>query len=86
MRPVGYPRHRRYLMNSDVRTHRDVETFLQSVVMVFFVLVSMPTVVRADCIDYGEYFHWVGSVDTPSFAHGVAVSGTVAYVAGYLGL
>ena len=29
----------------------------------------------ADCIDYGDYLHWVGSVDTPGKAWGVAVAG-----------
>ena len=36
---------------------------------------------QANCIDYGDYVHWVGRVDTPGSAYGVAVSGTVAYVA-----
>jgi hypothetical protein len=35
----------------------------------------------ADCIDYGDYLHWVGSVDTPDDARGVAVSGAHAYIA-----
>ena len=35
----------------------------------------------ADCIDYGDFLHWVGSVDTPGNARGMAVSGTYAYVA-----
>jgi len=34
-----------------------------------------------DCIDYGEFIHLVGSVDTPGAALGVAVAGTHAYVA-----
>ena len=34
----------------------------------------------AQCIDYGDYLHWVGSVDT-WHAYDVAVSGTYAYVA-----
>ena len=41
----------------------------------------------AECIDYGDYLHRVGSVDTPGYAYGVAVSGTHAYVANdYFGL
>jgi hypothetical protein len=28
------------------------------------------------CIDYGDYLHFVGSVDTPGNTFGVAVSGT----------
>ncbi len=35
----------------------------------------------AECIDYGDYLHWVGSVDTPGSAYGVAVGGNYAYVA-----
>ena len=38
----------------------------------------------ADCIDYGDYLHWEGSVDTPGLAHGVAVSGSYAYVADFM--
>ena len=34
----------------------------------------------AGCINYADFLHQVGSVDTPGFAHGVAVSGTRAYV------
>ena len=37
--------------------------------------------VSAECIDYGDYLHWAGSVDTRGWANGVAVSGTHAYVA-----
>jgi hypothetical protein len=40
---------------------------------------------RAQCIDYGDYIHWAGSVATGP-AYGVTVSGTHAYVAGYFGL
>src|SRR4030067_572258 len=35
------------------------------------------------CIDYGDYLHWVGRVDTPHYANAVAVLGTHAYVADY---
>ncbi len=34
-----------------------------------------------NCIDYADYMHITGSVDTPGYAHGVAVSGNYAYVA-----
>jgi len=34
-----------------------------------------------DCIDYADYLHWIGGVDTPGSAYGVAVSGGYAYVA-----
>ena len=40
-------------------------------------------VAGAECIDYGDYLHWVGSVDTPGEAIDVAVSGSYAYVADY---
>ena len=37
--------------------------------------------VNANCIDYGDYLHWLGSVQTPaSIADGVTVSGNYAYV------
>src|SRR6185436_5713403 len=35
----------------------------------------------ADCIDYHDYLHWVGTVKTPSVCYGVDVSGSYAYVA-----
>ena len=35
----------------------------------------------ADCIDYRDYLHWVGSVDTPGEAYGVDVSGDYAFIA-----
>jgi hypothetical protein len=38
---------------------------------------------EADCIDYGDYLHWVGGVITPCGIVGVAVSGTHAYVADF---
>ena len=38
---------------------------------------------RAECIDYGDYLHWVGNVITPGYAEGVAISGSYAYVADY---
>lgn len=37
---------------------------------------------RSECIDYGDYLHWVGGVDTPGYAWGVAISASHAYVAG----
>jgi len=33
-----------------------------------------------DCIDYGDYVHWIGGVGTPGTAQAVAVSGSYAYV------
>ena len=42
---------------------------------------------REGCIDYGDYLHWIGSVDTWGEATRVAVAGSYAYVAdGGLGL
>ncbi len=35
----------------------------------------------ADCVDYGAYAHWIGSLDTPGPAAGVTVDGDLAYVA-----
>lgn len=32
------------------------------------------------CIDYGDYLHWIGNVQTPGSAYCVAVSGAYAYV------
>jgi hypothetical protein len=40
-----------------------------------------PVAAGAECIDYGDYLHWCGGVDTPGEARGVAVTGTHAYVA-----
>jgi len=34
----------------------------------------------ADCIDYGDYIHWVGAVDTPGAAKGVVVAGSYAFL------
>ena len=35
----------------------------------------------SQCIDYGDYLHLAGSVDTPGLAASVTISGTLAYVA-----
>ena len=40
-----------------------------------------PVSVLAQCVDYGEYLHWVGSADTPEEARDVAILGNYAYVA-----
>src|SRR5262245_21286612 len=34
----------------------------------------------AECIDYGDYLHWVGGVVPPSLVDDVAVSGSYAYI------
>ena len=46
-------------------------------------LLALGDVGRADgqCIDYGDYAHWVGSADTPGEAWDVAIAGNLAYVA-----
>jgi len=35
----------------------------------------------AECIDYGDFLHWVGSVDAPGGCSDIAISGSHAYVA-----
>jgi hypothetical protein len=43
---------------------------------------SSATVVQGqDCIDYADYLHFEGSVDTPGYAVKAAVTNTRAYVA-----
>ena len=45
----------------------------------FVGLVVCPVDARGgDCLDYGEFVHLVGSVDTPGLASDVAVAGTSA--------
>ncbi|MCK4414875.1 MAG: T9SS type A sorting domain-containing protein [Candidatus Eisenbacteria sp.] len=36
---------------------------------------------RGDCIDYSDYLHWVGGVETPDRPIDVSVAGSYAYVA-----
>ena len=55
-----------------------MKTFLMALLMV---LLAPSLVASQDCIDYGDYIHWVGGVDTPGEAWGVAVAGSHAYVA-----
>ncbi len=50
----------------------------------FFSLVFSTGALQAQgCVDYADYIHWVGSVDTPDRAYGVVVAGSYAYVADY---
>ena len=42
---------------------------------------TIPTAVDGDCIDYADYVHHTGSIDTPGQAWCVAVSGDHAFVA-----
>ncbi len=44
-----------------------------------------PYVAAQECIDYGAYPRYVGRLDTPDYAVGVAVVGNLAYVADYAG-
>lgn len=50
-----------------------------------FPSVSISTASAQVCLDYGDYLHWVGKVDTPSPAFGVAVTGNYAYVVDEVG-
>ena len=60
---------------------------MKQLMTILMVMVLMASPVWAqDCIDYGDYIHGVGTVDTPGDARGVAISGNHAYVAdGYAG-
>jgi len=42
---------------------------------------AVPSLGSADCVDYRDFIHWVGSIDTSGAARDVAVSGSFAYVA-----
>jgi len=53
------------------------------IVALLTVLIIPSLAASQDCIDYGDYLHWVGAVDTPEYALGVAVAGDYAYVADY---
>ena len=52
------------------------------VIICLQLLIILPAAAQ-DCIDYQDYLHWVGMVDTPDNAWAVATSGTTAYVADY---
>ncbi len=39
----------------------------------------LPGIAPAECIDYGDFIHWAGSVDTPGSAAGVDLSDDLAY-------
>ena len=41
----------------------------------------VPSASAQDCLNYGDYLHWVGGVDTPGDTKGVAVAGNYVYVA-----
>ncbi len=43
------------------------------------ILGAAPTAVT-QCVDYGDYLHWSGTVRTPNDARGVAVAGEHAFL------
>ena len=43
-------------------------------------LVLVPQIAHSDCVDYGDYIHQVGSVDTGGTEEGITISGNIAYV------
>ena len=44
-------------------------------------LLLYPCTTHGQCIDYGNHLQWVGGVETPGDAYGLAVSGSYAYIA-----
>jgi len=55
---------------------------MKTFTIVFLAAFFIPSLATSqDCIDYGEYLHCVGAVDTPGAADGVAVAATYAYLA-----
>jgi hypothetical protein len=64
----------RFVRSGNTRTAAIVVSF-------FFTAVLGAGYVGAECIDYRDYLHLVGGVDTPGRAYDVAVSGVYAYVA-----
>jgi hypothetical protein len=46
------------------------------------ILIALPGLVRAYCIDYTDYVRWVGALDVPGHAREVTIEGEYAYVAG----
>ena len=48
--------------------------------VLILLLATGPVNVFADCVDYQNYLHLAGSVDTPGFANRVAASGNYACV------
>ena len=52
-----------------------------SIVTLLIVMVMAGSNAGADCIDYRNYMPTIGSLDTPGEARGIALSGTVAYLA-----
>ncbi|MDP6419274.1 MAG: hypothetical protein QGG80_07440, partial [Candidatus Krumholzibacteria bacterium] len=50
-----------------------------AIISLLFLAVSYSN--AQDCLDYSEFAHIEGSVDTPGYAYVVAISGNYAYVA-----
>ena len=48
---------------------------MKTLSVVLLTLLLVPSLALSqDCIDYGDYMHWVGGVDTPGSARGVAAA------------
>jgi hypothetical protein len=61
---------------------RITKTIWTEVITVCSVLAMVATgSVAQHCIDYAEYLHWIGSVDTPGRANDVEIAGSYAFVA-----
>jgi len=58
---------------------------LVRIVLILIAPIAFPQDGRGECIDYSQFLHWVGGVDTPGTPYDVAVSGSYAYVAGLRG-
>jgi len=54
---------------------------LNTAVLISFSQVSV--VVAQNCIDYNDYMHWIGRLDTLDFAYGVSHSGNNVFVASW---
>jgi len=53
-----------------------------AVVTVVAVCFFLPTAIHAqDCLDYGDYMHWVAALDLETASNAVAIAGDHAYVA-----
>ena len=72
------------LMVAAVRSARGNRTCALAVAVLAAVVVVCwysAVAAYAECIEYGDYLHWIGGVDTPSSALDVAIAGNHAYVA-----
>lgn len=55
-------------------------TAAKAVSLIVLVTLLLQAPVDADCIDYGDYLHWVAMVPELGAAHDVAIAGNYAYV------